>query len=82
MADLFYLGIPFLFIFILFIILLPLVVLVDILRSEFRDNNKIIWVFVVIFFPIIGSILYFIIGRGQKIRRRRPFEPPDRYRID
>lgn len=82
MTDFFYMGIPFIFLFILIIVLLPLVVLFDILRSEFRDNNKIVWVLVVIFFPIIGSVLYFIIGKDQKIRRRRPFEPHDRYRID
>jgi len=43
-----------------------LVALVDILRSEFTGNNKIIWLLVVIFVPLIGAILYFLIGRRQK----------------
>jgi hypothetical protein len=30
---------------------------------------QLIWVIVVIFFNIIGTILYFIIGRNQKIMR-------------
>ena len=55
----------------IFFILLPtilwIVALVDILRSEFQGYNKLIWVVVVIFLPIIGSILYFIIGKSQKI---------------
>lgn len=53
---------------ILCICLLWIIALVDILRSDFRGNDKIVWVVVVIFFPFLGSILYFLIGRSQKIR--------------
>lgn len=49
--------------------LLPLLALVDIVRNKFEGNMQIIWVLIVIFFNIIGSILYFIIGRNQKIER-------------
>lgn len=53
-------------------ILLPsifwIIALIDILKSDFRDTNgKIIWALVVIFLPVIGSILYFLIGKSQKI---------------
>ncbi|HET6556752.1 MAG TPA: PLD nuclease N-terminal domain-containing protein [Prolixibacteraceae bacterium] len=51
------------------ILLLPLLAIVDILRSRFEGNLQLIWVIVVVFFNIIGSILYFIIGRNQKIQR-------------
>ncbi|MFI5187180.1 MAG: PLDc N-terminal domain-containing protein [Chitinophagales bacterium] len=44
------------------------IALVDILRSDFRGNDKVVWVIVVIFFPFLGSILYFLIGRSKKIR--------------
>lgn len=48
--------------------LLWIIALVDILKSNFKEsNNKILWVLVVILLPIIGSILYFIIGKNQKI---------------
>lgn len=57
------------FIFILLPSILWIIALIDILKSNFRDSNgKIIWALVVIFLPIIGSILYFAIGRSQKIR--------------
>jgi len=52
---------------ILLILLLPLIALIDILRNEFTGSNKIIWVIVVIVFPIFGTLLYFLIGRQQKI---------------
>jgi hypothetical protein len=48
------------------VLILPLLALIDILRSEFEGNNKLIWVLVVIFAIIIGAILYFLIGLKQK----------------
>ncbi len=42
--------------------------LVDILRNEFTGSNKLIWLLAVIMIPMIGMILYFFIGREQKIR--------------
>jgi hypothetical protein len=32
---------------------------IDILRSDFEGNNKLIWLLVVIFVPFIGPIAYF-----------------------
>ena len=49
-------------------LILPLIALIDILRSDFKNNNdKIIWVLVVLFFNILGSLLYFTIGRKQRV---------------
>ncbi len=42
--------------------------LIDILKSEFSGNNKIIWLLLVIFIPLLGVILYYFIGREQKIK--------------
>jgi hypothetical protein len=57
-------------ILILFVLLptvLWIVALIDIVKSDFQGYNKIIWVLVVIFLPVIGAILYFVIGKSQKI---------------
>lgn len=41
--------------------------LIDILKSDFKDSvNKLIWLAVVFFLNILGVILYYFIGRGQK----------------
>ena len=53
---------------ILAITLLPLVALIDILRSKFEPINKLIWVIVVVFMNILGAVLYFLIGRKQKVK--------------
>ena len=53
----------------LFFFLIPLLALVDIVRSKFEGNMQLVWVIIVVFFNVIGSILYFIIGRNQKTMR-------------
>ena len=50
-------------------ILPTIIVLFDILKSEFKGNNKIVWVFVVLLTNFFGAILYFLIGREQKIKK-------------
>ncbi|MDX1332796.1 MAG: PLD nuclease N-terminal domain-containing protein [Robiginitalea sp.] len=47
-------------------LLLPLIALIDILRSDFKGNDKLVWILAVLFFNVIGSILYFTIGTRQK----------------
>ena len=56
-------------ILILSLFLTPLIALIDILRNEFTGNNKLIWVLVVFFFNFFGVILYFFIGRNQRIKK-------------
>lgn len=51
----------------LVLVLIPLIALVDILKSNFKGNDKLIWVIVVIFTNLMGAILYFFIGRKQKV---------------
>lgn len=46
---------------------IPLIALVDILKNEFKGNDKLIWVLIIIFLGIIGAILYYFIGRQQKL---------------
>ena len=55
-------------IFSIFGLILPIIALIDIVRHEFSGSNKIVWVLIVIFFNFLGSILYFIVGRNQRIK--------------
>ena len=50
-------------------ILPTIIALVDILKSEFNENNKIVWLLVILFMNFFGAILYFLIGRKQKIKK-------------
>jgi len=44
-----------------------IVALIDIVRNEFSGNNKIVWLLVVLLGNFLGALLYFIIGRKQKL---------------
>ncbi len=46
-----------------------LIALIDILRNDFKGNDKIVWILVVLIFNCVGSILYFVIGSKQKIAK-------------
>ena len=60
---------PFQIILILVLLfLLPLIALIDIIRNDFNGYDKIIFTLIVLFLPLLGAILYFIIGPSKKIR--------------
>jgi TonB family protein len=51
-------------------IILSIVAVVDIVRSRFADpNDKLVWTIVSVFLPIFGPILYFIMGKKQKLQQ-------------
>ncbi|WP_083936563.1 PLD nuclease N-terminal domain-containing protein [Arcticibacter svalbardensis] len=52
--------------------LIPIVLIVfcllDIIKSKFSDETtKLIWVLIVILKPILGSILYLLLGKKQQV---------------
>jgi len=52
---------------VVFLWIIPTIIaLIDILKSKFNGNDKIVWILVVLFLNLIGAILYFTIGRKQK----------------
>lgn len=42
--------------------------LIDVWRSRFEDQGKIVWLLAVLFLPILGCILYLFIGKDQKVK--------------
>jgi TonB family protein len=49
-------------------IILSIVAVIDIVRSRFTDpNDKLVWTIVSVLLPIFGAILYFIMGKKQKL---------------
>jgi hypothetical protein len=41
--------------------------LIDVIRSDFKDQNmKLIWVIVLLFAHVLGPIAYLILARGSK----------------
>jgi prepilin signal peptidase PulO-like enzyme (type II secretory pathway) len=55
-------------VFILGMVLIPLVCLIDIFRSEFPNElTKWAWCAMVVFVPVIGAVLYYWLGTEQKV---------------
>ncbi|MCD8740585.1 PLD nuclease N-terminal domain-containing protein [Mucilaginibacter roseus] len=53
-----------------FIVIIPLITLIDIIKSDFKDQfTKLLWIVIVLLAPILGCLLYFLIGRSQKVSR-------------
>lgn len=53
-----------------------LIAFVDILKSDFKGNDKLIWLLVDIFVPFIGPLCYFFIGQKQKLSGKDQGSPP------
>ena len=45
--------------------------LFEILTSKFVGHKKLLWALIVLFAPVIGVILYLILGKNDKINKRR-----------
>ena len=62
---------PWQLIMILIVVLLgfipTVIALIDIVKSNFKGNDKLVWVLVVLFLNLVGAIIYFALGRKQKI---------------
>ena len=51
--------------------------IIEIMTDEFKnDTDKILWFLLVFFFPFVGTIIYFAIGRN---RISFPSEPEEEY---
>ena len=54
--------------FLLLRLVLTIVAVIDIVKSQFQDaNDKIVWTVVAVLFPIFGPILYFVLAKKQKV---------------
>ena len=54
-------------VFSLLLIALWVWALVDILINEFTGYNKFIWLIVITLIPLLGVVLYYLVGTKQKI---------------
>lgn len=61
-----FIGMGFMLLLIMIIGLFPIIALISALKTDFQgENDKLIWVLVILFLPIMGSILYFALRRPR-----------------
>jgi len=47
----------------LVILVLDIVAIVDCLKSNTETGKKVLWILLIVFLPMLGMILYFLLGR-------------------
>jgi hypothetical protein len=57
---------PFHALFALIILVLDIIAIVSVLGGTSSAGRKVLWVVVILFFPLIGVILYFLIGQSPR----------------
>lgn len=50
----------------LIILALDIIAIVDCAKSAKTMAKKILWIIVILVLPLLGMILYFVLGRGKK----------------
>ena len=49
----------------LLILVIDIVVVIDIVKSNKDTEKKILWIIAVVFLPVLGPILYYFLGKRQ-----------------
>ncbi len=47
------------------VLVLDILAIVNIVQSTMTTGNKVLWMLLVVFLPVIGMLLYFIIGKKK-----------------
>jgi hypothetical protein len=47
------------------ILVIDVIVIIDIVKSSKDTEKKILWIIAVVFLPILGPILWYVIGRNN-----------------
>ncbi len=63
----------------LIMLLFPVFALISILKNDFKNNDKIVWVLVTLFLPFFGPLLYFIIGRPKRLKKQNTFVSKEKH---
>jgi hypothetical protein len=45
------------------VFVVDVIIVMEILRSNKNNEKKLLWIILVVFLPVLGPVLYFVIGR-------------------
>ncbi|HQQ83147.1 MAG TPA: PLDc N-terminal domain-containing protein [Cyclobacteriaceae bacterium] len=46
------------------VFVVDVIIVMEILRSNKDNEKKLLWIILVVFLPVLGPVLYFVIGRN------------------
>jgi len=47
------------------VLILDVIVVLDIIRSAKDNEKKVLWIVVVFFLPLLGPLLYYVVGKDK-----------------
>ncbi|HXY55653.1 MAG TPA: PLDc N-terminal domain-containing protein [Nitrospirota bacterium] len=47
----------------LVVLVLDIIAIIDVLKSSMATGKKILWIILILVLPIVGMVLYFLIGK-------------------
>jgi len=50
----------------LVVLVLDVVAIVSLLKSSADSGTKLLWVLLIVFLPLVGMVLYFLMGPGRR----------------
>jgi hypothetical protein len=48
------------------ILVLDIIAIVDCVKSSWSTGKKLLWILLILILPVVGMILYFLLGKGKK----------------
>jgi hypothetical protein len=49
----------------LVVLVLDIIAIIDVLKSSMATGKKVLWIILILVLPIVGMVLYFLIGKKQ-----------------
>jgi len=50
----------------LLILIFDIWMIVDVVTSSMEPAKKLIWIIVILLFPLLGALIYYLVGRGKR----------------
>lgn len=47
------------------ILVIDIIVIIDVVKSNKDTEKKILWIIAVVFLPVLGPILWYVVGKGK-----------------
>jgi len=49
----------------LVVLVLDIIAIIDVLKSSMATGKKVLWIILILVLPVVGMVLYFLIGKKQ-----------------
>lgn len=54
--------------FLVFMVILEIIAIVDVTQTSLSGKKKLLWIILILCVPFLGVVLYFLLGRPEKLQ--------------